>query len=513
MESYNYSQDEEPQQTQAAPEPLDWTQGRPSNTDPSQQLLRSLNDYWRALEEGGVSGWLKSHAAAARHRFWSAVTGAEIPLNAFRVGAGLRLPCPRGVVIHPDAVVGPRCLLFQRVTLGMGPTPGVPRLGSNVEVGPGAKILGGVIIGDGARIGANAVVVSDVPAGAVAFGVPATVVNAPPLSVVVEPEDLLTRMRVLVVIVNYRTADLTIEALRSLEPELATVAPARVVVVENNSRDGSMERIASAIRENGWDSWAMLIETERNGGFAYGNNRGIEAAAVRWPRPEYVHLLNPDTVVRPGALSTLVQFMDATPAAGIAGSRLEDPDGTAQRSAFRFPGVLSELEASARVGAVSRWLSTWAVAPPVAERAYATDWVAGASMMIRREVFDSVGLLDEDYFMYFEEVDFSLTARKAGWTCWYVPDSHVVHLVGRSSGVTDPRQRHRRRPDYWFESRRRYFLKHLGRTRSGLADLAFTAGNLTWRAKRAVQGEAADDPEYFLRDFVRHSVFMKGFQS
>ena len=136
-------------------------------------------------------------------------------------------------------------------------------------------------------------------------------------------------MKVLVVIVNHRIADPTMTRLpRWSRPASRGVSPARVVVVDNCSGDGSAARIAGAIAERGWGAWALLVEAERNGGFAYGNNRGIEAAAARWPRPAYVHLLNPDTVVRPGALGLLLAFLEANPSVGIAGSRLEDPDGT-----------------------------------------------------------------------------------------------------------------------------------------------------------------------------------------
>jgi serine O-acetyltransferase len=109
-----------------------------------------------------------------RHRFWAIVTGADVPLNS-EIEGGLMLPHPNGVVIHPEARVGPNCILFQQVTLGTGPKPGLPKLGGHVEVGPGAKILGGVLIGDHVLVGANAVVVSDVPEGSVVAGVPAVV--------------------------------------------------------------------------------------------------------------------------------------------------------------------------------------------------------------------------------------------------------------------------------------------------------------------------------------------------
>ncbi len=145
-----------------------------SQWHPSRQLLRTLRDYQRHRATGRSLGLLLSKLAVLRHRFWSAVTGADIPIHA-RIMGGLLLPHPNGVVVHPDAVIGPNCLLFQQVTVGTGPRPGVPTLGGHVDVGPGAKILGGVFIGDHAIIGANAVVLNDVPAGAVAVGIPAVV--------------------------------------------------------------------------------------------------------------------------------------------------------------------------------------------------------------------------------------------------------------------------------------------------------------------------------------------------
>src|SRR6185295_15355436 len=153
-------------------------------------------------------------------------------------------------------------------------------------------------------------------------------------------------------------------------------------------------------------------------------------------RPRYVLLLNPDTLVRPGALCTLLEFMEAHPKVGIAGTRLEDPDGAPQTSAFRFPTVWSELEYGLQLGVVTKLLSRWVSAPPPRNEAHETDWVAGAAMLIRREVIEHLGLFDPDYFMYYEEVDFCLRAKRMGWRCWYVPSARIVHLVGRSSGIT-----------------------------------------------------------------------------
>jgi serine O-acetyltransferase len=135
---------------------------------PSRSLLASIRRY----QSGGP---LVRRFAVLRHRFWSIVTGADIPINA-RIGGGLLIPHPNGVVIHNDAVVGVNCLLFQQVTLGTN-GGGAPVLGGHVDVGAGAKIVGAVTIGDHARIGMNAVVMIDVPAACTAVGVPARIVR------------------------------------------------------------------------------------------------------------------------------------------------------------------------------------------------------------------------------------------------------------------------------------------------------------------------------------------------
>jgi serine O-acetyltransferase len=145
---------------------------------PSRSLLASIRAFQRLEHDASPMARLLRKLAVLRHRFWSVVTGADIPLNA-RLGGGLLLPHPNGVVVHPQAVIGPNCLLFQQVTLGMGADGAVPKLGGHVDVGAGAKVLGGVRVGDHARVGANAVVLHDVPAGATAVGIPARVRPAP----------------------------------------------------------------------------------------------------------------------------------------------------------------------------------------------------------------------------------------------------------------------------------------------------------------------------------------------
>jgi GT2 family glycosyltransferase len=315
-------------------------------------------------------------------------------------------------------------------------------------------------------------------------------------------------MNLLVVIVNYRTADLTIDCLRSLDGEVAATEGVRVVVTDNDSGDDSVSRLDATVRENGWGRWATIQPLGHNGGFAFGNNAAIRPALASDDPLRYVLMLNPDTVVRPGALGALVEFMDSRPDVGIAGSRLEEPDGTPQLSSFGFHTVLSELDRGLKLGVVSRLLARWVRPARVPDAECPTDWVAGASMIIRRDVFEAIGLLDDGYFMYFEEMDFCARALRAGWPCWYVPRSRVVHLVGQSSGVTNERAARRRLPGYWFEARRRYFLANHGSVKTVLANLAWMSSYVAYRTRRALMGKPVVDHEHLLRDFIRYNFFL-----
>jgi N-acetylglucosaminyl-diphospho-decaprenol L-rhamnosyltransferase len=315
----------------------------------------------------------------------------------------------------------------------------------------------------------------------------------------------------LVVILNYRTPDLTIDCLRSLLNEVQSLPGTQVVVSDNNSGDGSVEKIAAAVAIEGWQDWVSLMPLDRNGGFAFGNNAVIRTALKSTNPPPYFLLLNPDTIVHPGALKALVNFMSDRPDVGIAGSRLENPDGTSQHSAFRFPSIFSELDFGLRLGLVSRWLSRWAVIPPISEEVCQTDWLSGASLMVRREVFESVGLLDERYFMYFEELDFCRQTWRSGWSCWYVPQSRVIHLVGQSSGINS-KAAAKRLPQYWFDSRRHYFLKNHGWFYAAIVDAVWIVAFVLRKLRQALQGKPEKTPPKLLRDFWANSVFLKGRQ-
>jgi serine O-acetyltransferase len=152
----------------------DWSREAlgPREWSPGKRLLKSIRDYQRL--KANQRWWLKPLLtwAVLRHRCWSAVSGADIPLNC-SLGGGLLIPHPNGIVIHPEASIGVNCLIFQQVTIGARGVGPLPIVGACVDIGAGAKVLGRVRLGDRARVGANAVVLADVDAGVSVAGIPA----------------------------------------------------------------------------------------------------------------------------------------------------------------------------------------------------------------------------------------------------------------------------------------------------------------------------------------------------
>lgn len=155
----------------------DWTREKKSffSWSPSRSLLSSIRAYQKANASYSLMGEIAKNIAIIQHRFWSVITGADIPINT-QIGGGLLLPHPNGIVIHCDAKIGPNCLIFQQVTIGITSANGPPIIGGHVDIGAGAKILGAVNIGNHAKIGANAVVLVDVPENRTAIGIPARII-------------------------------------------------------------------------------------------------------------------------------------------------------------------------------------------------------------------------------------------------------------------------------------------------------------------------------------------------
>ena len=314
----------------------------------------------------------------------------------------------------------------------------------------------------------------------------------------------MNELDIAVVIVTYKTAQLTIDGLRSVERERSMPGlRIRAVVVDNAS--GDLPTIAEAVDRNGWASWVSLVAAPKNGGFAYGNNLGIQHAHLDAP-PDYVYLLNPDAQVRPGAIHALVGFLERHREVGIAGSSFEDLDGTDWPIAFRFPGILSELDDGLTFGPVARLLRRWAVAQRMTKTAQPVDWICGASMLIRPQVFAAIGGMDENYFLYFEETDFCYRAKQAGFATWYVPESRVMHIRGQSTAVTDLTKGPTRKPGYWWESRRRYYAVTVGIGHAIVIDLVTALARSVGLVKLTLLGRGHTAAPYFVRDLARQTV-------
>ena len=312
----------------------------------------------------------------------------------------------------------------------------------------------------------------------------------------------MPELDIAVVIVTYKCAALTLESLKSVDAERSTTGTRiRVIVVDNAS--GDTKDLAEAIKSNNWASWVTLVTAPRNGGFAYGNNVGIQRA-YDTATPAYVYLLNPDAQVRSGAIASLARFLEAHPDVGIAGSSFETRDGSNWPFAFRFPGLMSELLQGIGIGALMRLFDRWVVARHMSRVAQPTDWICGASMMIRPSVLARIGGMDENYFLYFEETDFCYRAKQAGFPTWYVPDSRVMHIMGQTTTVTDISAGPRRLPDYWFESRRRYFAVTYGIGKAIAIDVVTLIANSVGLIKRIALKR--DRVPHFLRDVIKHSV-------
>lgn len=238
-----------------------------------------------------------------------------------------------------------------------------------------------------------------------------------------------TAMTLSIIIVSYNTTSILRNCLQSVlaqslsaprqDPAQPPNSPEgyEIIVVDNASNDGSPAMVAQEFPA------VTLLANATNRGFGRANNQGIQASHGR-----YVLLLNSDTLLPTGVLARLLHFMDQTSAAGACSPRLLRPDGTPQPYAFGADPTIGYLLARGAKQIIShKYLHNWA-----ADTIQEVDWVSGACLLVRREVIDQVGLLDENIFMYFEDNDWCLRIRQVGWKIYYNPTVQITHLGGQS---------------------------------------------------------------------------------
>lgn len=276
--------------------------------------------------------------------------------------------------------------------------------------------------------------------------------------------------RFCVVIINYKTPHLVTGCLESLLPELI-ILDSKVIIVDNYSNDDSCQIISKWIDQNDSLKQIELIVSEENTGFSGGNNLGISHVEA-----EYYLLLNSDTIVRKGAIELLLNAANKDKKIGLISPRLEWPDATPQESCFRFHSPVSEFTSSAGTGAISQLLKTYSVANPVTSDNSYCDWTSFACVLVKADVFKQIGLMDDKFFMYFEDMAYCYQAKQAGWSILNVPSAHVVHLRGGSSPVKKRAKLRKRLPRYFYESRTRCFYLAYGHFGLLLANIMWTFG-------------------------------------
>ena len=254
--------------------------------------------------------------------------------------------------------------------------------------------------------------------------------------------------KISIVIVSWKVKELLRKCLQSLEAEQVTAVSFEVWVVDNNSGDGSVEMVKAEF------PWVRLIASKENNGFAKGNNLAINQITDS----EYIFLLNPNTEVKPRALEALVEFMKRNPQAGAVGPKLLNPDGTLQPSCKAFPTVSTLLFNSFFLDVLfpksklfGRYEMSWWPHDDLRE----VDQPMGAALLVRKEVIDKIGPMDEQFYMFFDEVDWCYRIKQEGYKIYFTPEAEIVHHGGQSIKSAEMRM-----SVHWHRSLKRFFKKH-----------------------------------------------------
>ncbi|MCS6774349.1 MAG: glycosyltransferase family 2 protein [Anaerolineae bacterium] len=264
--------------------------------------------------------------------------------------------------------------------------------------------------------------------------------------------------RLAVIIVSWNVRDLLHACLASLRAAFGDLS-AQVIVVDSASTDGTPDHVRAAF------PWVELVACHENVGYVRGNNLALRRVLDQGT-VEFVWLLNPDTVVHPGAPQALLRFMRDNPRCGLCGPKLVNPDGSLQHSAFALPGLIQLLLETQRP--LWRFRDTWLDGryPPAryAGVPFRVGHPLGAAMFARATAIRQVGLLDEGFEMYSEEIDWAVRMQRAGWECWCVPQAVVTHHGGASSKQVSERTERLK-----WQSRQRYYRKHYSPLKRWLA--------------------------------------------
>lgn len=251
-----------------------------------------------------------------------------------------------------------------------------------------------------------------------------------------------------IIIVNYSVKHYLRECLQSIYRNTKGIS-LKIIIVDNNSTDGSVDTVKSEF------PGVKLIENCQNLGFAKATNQGL-----RENKERYILLLNPDTIVLPNALDRMIEFMEANSHAGALGCKLLNPDGRLQPSCRSFPTLTTaffENTGLEKLFLRNRIIGRHRIGYWDYNDIREVDQPMGSALMVRREAITQVGLMDEQFHMYYEDVDWCFRIKKRGWKIYFIPLAQIIHYGGQSARLNMAKMRIQR-----YKSRHKFFRKHYG---------------------------------------------------
>ncbi|EGG95610.1 glycosyl transferase, group 2 family protein [gamma proteobacterium IMCC1989] len=289
--------------------------------------------------------------------------------------------------------------------------------------------------------------------------------------------------------------------MHSVKPIIAD-SDFRLIIVDNKSTDSSCALIQQYIKEHTLEKSITLYPATDNHGFGKGCNKGAQIASTYGA--EYLWFLNPDTQINQDSGAQLLSLLQESEHIDFAGSILNNEKNEPRAGAFRFPGIMNTLISSMQLKILDNLFPKYTTAAPIEAKPYPSDWLTGASFMTSATCFEKLDGFDPVYFLYFEEVDLFHRAKKIGLTAWCCPQSSVFHIAGASTGINNKTQE-KRKPFYWFESRRHFYINNYGRIYFTITDLCLLTSTYCWKLRAKLQKKVDNTPAHFAKDIFKHS--------
>jgi len=309
-----------------------------------------------------------------------------------------------------------------------------------------------------------------------------------------------------VIVVNYGTADLAIDAVKTVLERQHGGRSIHIHLVDNASPNDDAKTIQDAHANLGWDGQVTLWLESENHGFGRGNNVALHALKNRDDPPGKVLLLNPDASLHNEAVDILAHALDDTPSAVAAGAAVLREDLSPAIAAFRFPSWKSEFARILSFGPFDKLVANHLVPLPADQPDGPVDWVSGAAVMFLFDALVREGFFDPGFFLYYEEVDLMRRLQAAGGQIIYVPEATVIHIEGAATQQFASAQDRQRDPSYLYQSWQHYFLRAFGRGKALTIALTLWPAAILNILHRRMRGKVPSIPKRFFRDHWKHVI-------